>query len=287
VTREGSLGGQLLSTIGVNALPIYPDPMTATSYPNRDASLASREPASPARRITGVLRIIAGLLVLVAVITQITDQVLSGVFQPTEYFSYFTVLSSLINVIVLVSGGVIAVRWRRDTEFFTAVRMSTVAYAAVTAVVYNLLLRDLPGDGFVGLAWPGEVLHVWIPVFIVLDWLFGPGRPALGWGRIWLAIGFPLAWVAFTLVRGVVTDWYPYPFLDPDGPEGPVSVIVYIVAIAFFIIAVACVAIALSRVGRSVLAERDRERDERDARERAERERAVAERMRGASRDAR
>jgi uncharacterized membrane protein len=258
--------------------------MTATSYPNRDASLAPRDTASPARRITGVLRITAGLLVVVAVTSQITDQVLNGAFQPTRYFSYFTVLSSLINIAVLVAGGVIALRWRRDAGMFTAVRMSTVAYAAVTAVVYHLLLRNLPSDGFVGITWPGDLLHVWIPIFIVLDWLFAPGRPALGWGRVWYAISFPIVWVAFTLVRGVVTGWYPYPFLDPDAPEGPVSVIAYIVAISLFIIAIACIAIAVSRVGPSVLAERDRKRDERDERERAERERDVLERLQGSRR---
>jgi hypothetical protein len=258
--------------------------MTATSYPNRDALLPAREPASVARRISGLLRLVAGALVLVAVATQITDQVLGDAFEPARYFSFFTVQSSLVNVVVLTTGGVLALRLQRDPELFTAVRMSTVAYAAVTAVVYNVLLRGLPSDGFVGLGWPGEILHVWIPVFIVLDWLFAPGRPALGWGRIWLAIGYPLAWVAFTLVRGVVTGWYPYPFLDSDAPAGPVSVIAYIVAIAFFIIVVACAAIVVSRVGPSVLAERERLEEERLEREREARDRAVLERLQGGRR---
>ena len=28
----------------------------------------------------------------------------------------------------------------------------------------------------------------------------------------WLS--FPLAWIAYTLVRGEAVDWYPYPFVD-------------------------------------------------------------------------
>ena len=31
----------------------------------------------------------------------------------------------------------------------------------------------------------------------------------MGWAFAW-----PLAWVAYTFVRGAVTGWYPYPFLD-------------------------------------------------------------------------
>jgi hypothetical protein len=261
--------------------------MTATSYPARDALPGPRDPATAGRRITGALRLVAGALVLLAVGTQITDQVINDAFEAGRYFSFFTVQSSLINIVVLGTGGVLALRWRRDPELFTAVRMATVAYAAVTAVVYNVLLRGLPSDGFVGLGWPGELLHVWIPAFIVLDWLFSPGRPALGWGRIWIAIGYPLAWVAFTLVRGVLTGWYPYPFLDPDAEAGPESVIAYIVAIALFIIAVACVAIVVSRVGPSVLAERERAEIERLEREREHRDREVLERLHGGRRPGR
>jgi hypothetical protein len=255
--------------------------MTATSYPVRKAAPDHHAPPSAARLVAGAVRLLAAAVVTVAIAAQITDQVVNDAFEAAEYFSFFTVQSSLINIIVLLAGGVLAVRRRDDPELFTAVRMATVAYAAVTAVVYNVLLRDLPSDGFVGLGWPGEIMHVWIPIVILLDWLLSPGRPALGWGRIWLAIGYPLAWVALTLVRGVVTGWYPYPFLDPDAPAGPVSVIAYIVAIAFFIIVVAAIAILVSRLGRSVLAERERLEQERRERERELRDREVLERLRG------
>ena len=197
----------------------------------------------------GLLRLIAAVAALAAIVTQITDQVIHDAFAPEWYFSYFTVQSSLISVVVLGFGAVLAFRWRDDPELFTAVRMCAVAYAAVTCVVYNALLRGLPVEGFVGLAWPGEVLHVWVPIFLVVEWVVAPGRAVLGWERVWTAVGFPLVWLGFTLVRGVLTGWYPYPFLEPDAPAGPVSVLVYIVAIAAFIVVVATLAIAISRVG--------------------------------------
>jgi hypothetical protein len=30
----------------------------------------------------------------------------------------------------------------------------------------------------------------------------------------WLSALFPFCWLAFTLIRGAVIDWYPYPFID-------------------------------------------------------------------------
>ncbi|MBB5843078.1 hypothetical protein HD599_001401 [Conyzicola lurida] len=223
--------------------------MTTMSYPHHEHAVRSHAQATGARRMFGLLRLAAAAAVAVALSAQITDLVVNDALVPENYFSYFTVQSSLINIVVLATGGVLALRWRDDPERFTAVRMTTVAFAVLTAAVYNVLLRGIPPEGYVGPQWPGEVMHVAIPVVIVLDWLLSPGRPALHWDRVWLALVYPFVWLAFTLVRGVVTGWYPYPFLNPDGPDGPVSVIVYVAVLFALILAVAAVAVGISRLG--------------------------------------
>ncbi|MGI8411933.1 MAG: Pr6Pr family membrane protein, partial [Solirubrobacteraceae bacterium] len=30
----------------------------------------------------------------------------------------------------------------------------------------------------------------------------------------WLSLIFPIGWLAFTLIRGAIAHWYPYPFID-------------------------------------------------------------------------
>lgn len=213
----------------------------------RPSSIEPVEKATSARMSVGVLRVIAAALVFAAIVTQITDQLGAGVFVPTEYFSYFTVQSSMMNVVVLGVGGYLALRYRRDTVLYTGVRMATVAYAVVTGVVYNALLRGLPPTGYVGIQWPNEVEHVWIPAYILIDWLFATGRARLGWRWVWAAIAFPLAWCAFTLVRGAATGWFPYPFIDPSEPAGVAGVVGYIVGIAAFIVGLALLAVKYSR----------------------------------------
>jgi len=202
--------------------------------------------AGQARRTVGIIRIAAGLLVLAGMITQIADQLINDVFVPAEYFSYFTIQSSMMNVVVLVTGGVLALRFRRDTVLYTGVRSAITVYAVVTAVVYNALLRGIPPEGYVGIHWPTEVHHVWIPVYIVIDWLFATGRPRLGYRWLWVAVAFPLAWCAFTLVRGAATGWYPYPFIDP-ATAGWGSVLAYIGGLAAFIVGLAALVITYSR----------------------------------------
>ncbi|WP_354569486.1 Pr6Pr family membrane protein [Glaciihabitans sp. UYNi722] len=203
----------------------------------------------PLRRIFRVLRLALGLLILSAMITQIVDQVTHDAFKPVEYFAYFTIESSMMNVVVLLVGGLFALRMRRDTELFTSVRVAIFSYAVVTGAVYNLLLRGIPATGYAGLQWPNEIMHVWIPIFIVIDWFVVPGRARAPWRQLWLVISYPIAWLVFTMVRGAVSGWYPYPFLEPSGRGGVGSVLVYIVGIAAFIIAIASIAIGLSRIG--------------------------------------
>jgi len=202
------------------------------------------------RHIAGVSSIIVGLIVLTAMITQITDQIAFGRFEPTEYFAFFTVQTSLINVVVLLAGGVLAFTMVRDTRLYTAVRASAFAYAIVTGVVYNLLLSDIANaDGYVGPVWANQAQHVWVPIYFALDWLLTPGRVRIGWSTVWLAVCFPIIWVIITLARGEFIDgWYPYPFLDLNGPAGVMGVAIYVVAIAVAIVVLTVIAILINRV---------------------------------------
>nr|WP_146077693.1 Pr6Pr family membrane protein [Clavibacter michiganensis] len=206
------------------------------------------------RRLVGAVRLLAGIGLLVTIVIQINDRVVNNAFDPWEYFSYFTIETSLMNIVVFIVGGILAFRLSRDTELFTTVRMATLTYAIITAGVYNLLLRNVPYNGFQGLSWPNEVIHVWIPILIVLDWLVSPGRPALSWKALRVVMIYPLLWLAYSLVRGAVSNGiYPYPFLDP-ATAGWGSVIAYIVALSLVLLGLAALAIVYSRrVGREAI----------------------------------
>ena len=57
-------------------------------------------------------------------------------------------------------------------------------------------------------------MHTLIPVVLVVDWLIEPARREL---PLWVAgawLAYPIAWFAYTLIRGANVDWYPYPFVD-------------------------------------------------------------------------
>ena len=91
--------------------------------------------------------------------------------------------------------------------------MCTATYIAAVGIVYSLALRqiwDPPGAQLIA----DRLLHDALPALYLLFWGFlvekgrVRSRDTLGW------IIYPLAYVAYTLARGAVTSWYPYPFLD-------------------------------------------------------------------------
>lgn len=198
-------------------------------------------------RIFGALRLFAALLVLASIATQVIEESIHNDFIAAEYYSYFTIQSSLINVVILALSGLVAWRRHQESTLLAVLRASVVSYAVVTTGVYNVLLRGLPDDGYVGSQWPNEVIHVWIPLFLLLDWLLAPSRPVLRMRDVRIVIIYPVVWLAFTFVRGLLDGWFPYPFLEPNGPSGWGGVAIYVLGIAAFIIGIAVGLIAISR----------------------------------------
>lgn len=175
----------------------------------------------------------------------------------TNFFSFFTIQSNVAAVVVFLIGAVILVaRTGEDPQWFTVLRACVVTYMVVTGIVYNLLLRGVQLPQGATLEWSNEILHVAVPILMLLDWVFTPGRSPVSWKGIWVIIVYPIVWVIYTMVRGPFTPnevlkesyWYPYPFLNPNlSHNGYLSVAFYIVLIAVVIAATGAGVIAISR----------------------------------------
>jgi len=204
----------------------------------REVSLSDRR--SGYRVALSVVSLLAAVAIVVALTVQIVNMVVNDIFVAEEYFSYFTIQSSLGNIVVLMASGIYGLQTSRDSRVLSAVRAHFVAYSLITAAVYNFLLRNLPageGDGAPLVQWPNEITHVWIPLYFVLDWLLNPHRPQLPAGTVPVGLLFPLAWFGYTLAHGYVTGWYPYDFMNPTSEAGWLGVGIFAGGIAVTIVA--------------------------------------------------
>jgi hypothetical protein len=169
------------------------------------------------------------VLTLVAIAAQALDLQARGVLVPSNFLSYFTIQSNLIAIAVFL---ISAARWRTPTSAtWELVRGQAVLVMIVTFVVFAVLLGGTDVD--VALPWVNSVVHQVMPIAVIVDWLIDPPWSRIAFATCLRWLVYPLAWTAYTLVRGAATGWYPYPFLDPaNGGYG--SVALYVVAILIF-----------------------------------------------------
>lgn len=162
---------------------------------------------------------VTALVVLVGLGTQlIVTATTTGGFFPTNpqrtlnVFAFFTVQS---NVLVAVTSARLALRPELRGDLQRAVRLSALVGITVTGVVFHLALRQLQDlQGYAAFA--DVLLHTLSPLLCVLGWFFFGPRGAVGRRAVVGALAFPIAWLAFTLVRGAVVGFWPYPFLNVD-----------------------------------------------------------------------
>jgi hypothetical protein len=129
-----------------------------------------------------------------------------------NYFSFFTILTNLLVALVLTFSLRVPDFWGRLFSS-AATQTGTAVYIAIVGATYSVLLRHLwIPEGAQKLA--DVLLHDVVPVAYVLYWLSFVPKAGLRWKHALLWLVYPIAYMLYTLLRGVSTGWYPYPFID-------------------------------------------------------------------------
>ncbi|WP_410607571.1 Pr6Pr family membrane protein [Amycolatopsis sp. lyj-109] len=152
---------------------------------------------------------VTAAVALTGLVTQVALTASDPGGQVANLFCFFTIDSNLLVTLVstlvalgLVRGRLFAVLW-----------LDALAGIIVTGIVYQVALaglHDLHGLAF----FADTMLHKVTPILFVLGWLLAGPRGALSWRTVWWSLLYPLTWLAFTLPRGALTGFYPYPFVD-------------------------------------------------------------------------
>lgn len=188
------------------------------------------------------LRLALGVGLLGSVAWQVTDRVINNVFRPDEYFAYFSIVSAIVAGGLSLYSAYVLASDKDETKFHNIARLSLAAAMVIVGVVYHALLADAAPDardaGYVWPVLPNQIIHTYAPILIVIDYLFSIRSPKLRLrASLWVAI-FPLAWLGFSVVRGLVTNWWPYWFINPNEEGGVPSMLMYVGAITVFFLAV-------------------------------------------------
>ncbi|MFE3443408.1 Pr6Pr family membrane protein [Nocardia sp. NPDC059180] len=185
-----------------------------------------------------VLRLAFGVLGVVALAWIPIRNLGESDFSTVNYFSYFTIQSNVLGVVVLLIGALVDPNDHR----WQVVRGASTLYLLITGVVYAVLLADI--DVMLTDRWINDVLHRLLPLVMMLDWVLVPVSLGLTGRLLGALLIYPAVYGAYSLIRGPIVDWYPYPFLDPR-EQGYVSLVIGLVVLAggFALLAVAVVAL--------------------------------------------
>lgn len=182
-------------------------------------------------RAFAAVRFLFGAVTLIAVGTQLGIHISNG-FPVLNFFSYFTNLGNIFAAVVLLVESVLTWRGKELGPLWQVLRCVSVVAMALVGMVFSALLRDVDLGSL--LPWINTWLHYVMPVVVVADWLIQSPRKPLSLRSLWIAVFFPLAYLAYSLVRGAITGWYAYPFLNPaNGGYGAVAITCLFIAVAF------------------------------------------------------
>jgi len=156
-------------------------------------------------------RLLFAGLTIAAIVTQLAVSWDRPGFSVANFFSYFTILGNSFAAVILIYG---ALRPEARSLTYDRLRTASVMFMLIVGIVFALLLADIPRGADSTQPWVNNVLHHVMPLVALLDWVFVPPRNRLAIGDAIKPLGVLVVYLVYTLVRGAVVDWYPYPFVD-------------------------------------------------------------------------
>lgn len=199
---------------------------------------------SPAARIYLILLAVAGWFALIGqfylIIISRQESVAEIIIR---YFTFFTILTNLLiavgSTVLLLAPASSLGKFFSKTTTLTAIAVNII----IVGATYNIILRALWNpQGMQRLV--DELLHLVIPVLFIIFWLIFVPKGRLKWGNIPLWTVYPVAYLALILIRGAISGYYPYPFVDVAKLGYPQVLLNSCgVAVAFILIAMVFVAI--------------------------------------------
>ncbi|GGI94952.1 hypothetical protein GCM10011581_35130 [Saccharopolyspora subtropica] len=137
----------------------------------------------------------------------------------TASLAYFTIQSNVLVAAVFAWSA--SATWRGAGHPPTWLKGGTTLSIAITGLVYNLVLADLPVAPHASPIWhlSNQVVHVVTPIAATVDWLLFDEHRRFRFSHAFAWLAYPFGYLGFALVRATTVDGphrYPYPFLDVD-----------------------------------------------------------------------
>lgn len=159
-------------------------------------------------------RLFFSLLGLSAIVTEIVTIIERGRFNPVNFLSYFTIETNILVFVTLLLSAVALAAGKNGR--LDILRSAVTVYILIVGIGFAVLLAGTDGVKLTAVPWDNIVLHYIMPVAMLVDFLVDRPKSKLSFKKSLLWLLFPVVYVGYSLLRGPIVGWYPYPFLNPD-----------------------------------------------------------------------
>lgn len=238
--------------------PPIPDPGQQTpaaplggAAPGADAAASGLRPRR-LRVALGVFRLSLAGLELIALCGNFLYVLGFSSFATNNFFSYFTIQSAMLAVVMLVAAGLTALLRPGDPHWLGIVRTVVMCYLLVSGIVFALIVAQASTRAYrIDVPWSDTLLHFVVPALALAAWtvdaVISPRTEPMPWSTLGWVLPFPVVWLVFTLIRGADVGWYPYFFLDPNQAGGPWEIGFYCLLVLGIFLGVTAALVAVSR----------------------------------------
>jgi len=143
----------------------------------------------------------------------IDNRVASFTETTIRFISFFTIL---INILVAIYFTVQSINSHSKINAFfnrPGVLTGITIYITVVGLVYQIALRHIwEPTGLQRLV--DELLHTIIPLCVIVFWYLYEQKSTVKWSSIPNLLVFPFLYLIYSLIRGSLFNYYPYPFIN-------------------------------------------------------------------------
>ena len=119
--------------------------------------------------------------------------------------SYFTIDATIFAALCFTVSGMQA----------PVLRTGVALYVVTTMIIYDIVQHQVWTPMALQLVADLSLRYV-VPLLYLFDWLYFVPKARLRPRHALLWLGFPFVYGLYSLVRGAITGWYPYAYLDVE-----------------------------------------------------------------------
>lgn len=161
-----------------------------------------------------LLAIIGWITLAIRIYLKITTSGLPVIEALVQFFSFFTILTNLL-VTIYCTVHLLSSNQQNRTNLFLRPETLTAltVFILMVGTVYHLVLKSLwSPEGLLMIT--DEIHHTFVPLGTLALWIVSTNNKPGNLKNLYSWLLYPALYLSFVLIRGSISGFYPYPFLN-------------------------------------------------------------------------